>query len=146
MVIRFLALLILTFFAPPISHGEIKQISMQAIAMAPNAGGQEAYALKLSSSKDEWTVFSNSYLQTGGYPLSGGIYSLRLPICGMTCFWQFYTQFGVGLSNAGPLLELTWSTNLLWLARLDFSTQMFFLKDRVIMWSYPLWLGVSVPF
>lgn len=119
--------------------------SFQTSAMAPNAGGQNAFALRRGSNDEEWSVFSNQYLRTGDYPLSGLVYAKRFPICGTHCFWQFYVQTGIGISSAGPLFEVTWGTNLLWLARIDFATQAFVTTDRLIFWSYPLWLGISLP-
>ncbi len=119
--------------------------SLQVAAFAPNAGGQEAYALRRATDKVEWSVFVNRYLYAGDYPLMGATYDWRFPICDQSCFWQFYIQAGVGLSTTGPVLEVLWGTTLLWVARVDIATQMFFQSNRLISWSYPLWIGVSIP-
>ena len=116
------------------------------MAMAPNAGGQEAYALRRANNEREWSLFMNQYLLAGGYPLSGISYAKRFPICELHCPIQAYVQAGGGLSTAGPLIELLWGTNIFWLARIDIATQIYFSTKRVIFWSYPLWVGFSVPF
>jgi hypothetical protein len=135
-------------------------VTAQTLALAPNAGGQQAYALRLGTDRWEAGAFSNLYLSAGSLPLSGAVYDLRLPICDHTCFWQFFVQAGGGLSNAGPLAELTWGTMIpllpIWLPvprfnyvpalRLDITTHMIVIRQRIVTWSYPLWVGLSVPF
>ena len=135
-------------------------ITSQVGAFAPNAGGQEAYTLRLSRGDWEGGAFSNRYVIAGDYPLTGAFVDRRFAICGTECFWQFFVQFGAGGSNGGPLAQITWGTIIpalpLWLPtsapryvpqiRLDITTQLIFIRYRAVTWSYPLWVGVSVPF
>ncbi len=135
-------------------------VSAQALALAPNAGGQEAYTLRLATNEWEGGVFSNQYILAGDKPLTGAFYDLRFPICDDSCFWQFFVQTGAGLSNGGPLAQITWGTVIpllpIWLPfsapryvpslRLDITTQMIFIRYRAVTWSYPLWAGISVAF
>jgi hypothetical protein len=135
-------------------------VSAQAMALAPNAGGQEAYTLRLATNDWEAGAFSNQYIVAGDQPLTGGFYDWRWPICDDSCWWQFFAQTGVGLSNGGPLAQITWGTVIpllpLWLPtaapryvpalRLDITTQMIFIRYRGVTWSYPLWAGISVSF
>lgn len=119
--------------------------SAQFAAFAPNAGGQTAFSARRATDNHEWSLFANNYLTTGAVPLTGITYDLRFPICDQHCFWQFYVQTGVGISTAGPMVELLWGTILLWTMRLDFTTQMYVIPNRMIIWSYPLWVGISIP-
>jgi hypothetical protein len=119
--------------------------SLQVAALAPNAGGQQVYALRRATDKNEWFLFSNSYLETGKYPLTGVGYNWRFPICDQECFWQFYVEVGGGISTAGPMAEIIWGMNLLWVTRLDIGTHFYVTQNRIITWSYPLWAGISVP-
>ena len=48
-------------------------------------------------------------------------------------------------TTAGPLAEITWSIIPFWLLRVDVSTQFIAIPYRVTTWSYPLWVGFSVP-
>lgn len=135
-------------------------VSSQVGAFAPNAGGQEAYTLRLGKGTWEAGVFSNQYVLAGDYPLSGAFYDRRFPVCGSECFWQFFVQFGAGLSNGGPLAQITWGSMIpllpIWLPRsapsyvpalrLDITTQLIFVRYRAVTWSYPLWVGLSIPF
>lgn len=135
-------------------------VSAQGMALAPNAGGQQAYTLKLATNDWEAGVFSNQYILAGNMPLTGATYDLRFPICDDSCWWQFFAQTGVGLSNGGPIAEITWGTVIpllpLWLPtsapryvpalRLDVTTQMIFIRYRAVTWSYPLWAGISISF
>jgi hypothetical protein len=135
-------------------------VSAQAMALAPNAGGQEAYTLRLATNDWEAGAFSNQYIVAGDQPLTGVFYDLRYPICDDSCWWQFFAQTGVGISNGGPLAQITWGTVLpllpLWLPtssprylpalRLDITTQMIFIRYRGVTWSYPLWAGISIAF
>ena len=134
--------------------------TFQVGAFAPNAGGQDAYGLRVHRDNREYTLFSNSYLMAGAYPLTGAIYSWRFPICDETCWWQFFAQIGAGVSTAGPLAEIVWGSQIplapLWLPRsapkylpslrFDVTTHMIAVPYRLVLWSYPLWLGISVPF
>ena len=123
----------------------ITTYSLQLHALAPNAGGQEAYALRRATNSWELELFVNTYLRTGEYPLAGIIYNKRFAICDDSCFWQFYVQAGAGLSTAGPIIEFLWGTNFLWIIRLDIATQVLANPNRLIFWSYPLWIGFSLP-
>lgn len=129
-------------------------------AFAPNAGGQTAYSLRLAQHNWEAGVFSNQYVIAGDYPLTGGSLDWRFPICDTECFWQFFVQVGGGLTNGGPLAEVTWGMIIpalpIWLPtsapkyipqlRIDITTQLIFIRYRAVTWSYPLWIGLSVPF
>ena len=129
-------------------------------AFAPNAGGQEALSLRWTREKYEFSGLTNSYLLAGGKPLIGAMASRRLPLCDQSCWWQFWSQVGAGLSTAGPLLEISWGMQMpllpLWLPRpsfvgvpalrIDFATHMFITRKRLVVWSYPLWAGIAVPF
>jgi|LauGreDrversion4_2_1035121.scaffolds.fasta_scaffold03271_9 hypothetical protein len=135
-------------------------LSAQYESLAPNAGGQIAYGLRLAKSNWEAGIFSNQYLTAGGVPVTGVVFDRRFPICDESCWWQFFVQIGAGGSNAGPIAEVTWATIMpllpIWLPtsaprfvpalRLDITSHMIFVRYRGIAWSYPLWLGVSVPF
>lgn len=129
-------------------------------SLAPNAGGQEAYSLKLATNDWEISGFLNNYLLVGSMPMIGASYAWRFPICDDKCFWQFSFQAGGGFANAGPILEMTWNTVIpllpIWLPtrappyypalRVDFTTQIILIQWRGVTWSYPLWLGISLPF
>ena len=140
--------------APPIT------VSVLGMALAPNAGGQKAYSLKLHRDGHEIHGFANTYLTTGSTPLAGGGYDYRISACDERCFWQFYIQTGGGLSTAGPFFQLSWGMQIpfipLWLPtptprfvprlRVEFTTQCFATSSRLITWSYPLWTGLAVSF
>lgn len=119
--------------------------SALGLALAPNAGGQAAYSVRRATDDNEIGVFANTYLMAGNYPLLGAVYDWRFPICGQECFWQFFAQAGVGLSTAGPLVELTWSTIPFWILRVDITTHIIAVPWRAVTWSYPLWVGLSLP-
>lgn len=135
-------------------------VTAQAKALAPNAGGQDAYSLRVGTNNWEVGAFANKYITAGGVPLIGSTFDWRLPICDDSCFWQFFAQAGGGLSTGGPLAEITWGTMIplapLWLPvraprflpqfRLDFTSQFIFVRYRAVTWSYPLWAGISFPF
>ena len=125
--------------------GELYQTAVMAQSFAPNAGGQVVYALRRGTDSHEWSVFSNQYLKAGSYPLTGALYSKRYTLCGISCPVQFFGQLGVGASTAGPMLEFLWSINFLWVGRLDFVSHLYFTKQRIVVWNYPIWLGVSLP-
>jgi hypothetical protein len=153
-------LLLLVIAAPAFAEGKRYHVTAQLGALAPNAGGQEAYALKLATNDWEASVFSNQYLLAGSLPMTGVIYDYRFPICDDSCFWQLFFQAGGGLSNGGPVVDMSWGTVIpllpLWLPtrappyypalRIDFTTQMILIRWRAVTWSYPLWVGISVPF
>ncbi len=135
-------------------------VSFKAISLAPNAGGQEAYSLLLAKGQWEGQIFRNHYLMAGDAPLMGGTIAARLPMCGQSCWWQFYTSFGVGFATTGPIAEITWSSFFpllpIWLPitpprflpslRLDLTSQFLFFQKRHITWSYPLWAGLAISF
>lgn len=136
------------FLMVPVSgNAESKMVtySLQVLALAPNAGGQNAYALRRATDEEEMFAFYNNYLGAGEYSLIGLGYDWRFPICDQSCFWQFYFEAGGGVSTAGPFAELLWGTNIFWVARLDISTHFYLTSKRVIGWSYPLWVGISMP-
>lgn len=159
-MVRALIIFVLVHALPALAADKRYHLAVQAGALAPNAGGQQVYSLKLATNDWEIGAFSNQYLLAGNLPMSGITYDLRWPICDDSCFWQFFFQAGGGGSNAGPLLEMTWSAIIplipIWLPtrappyypalRIDFTTQMIFIRWRSVTWSYPLWLGISVPF
>ena len=135
------------------------QVAMQLAALAPNAGGQDAYSLKVEHDNIEYSVFSNQYILAGSFPLSGATAEYRWDICGRDCWWQFFLQAGGGGSNGGPIGQITWGSAIplvpFWwptsapkyvpALRLDFTTQFILIQWRAISWSYPLWIGLSVP-
>ena len=135
-------------------------VSSQVGALAPNAGGQLAYSFRLATKNWEVGTFSNQYLLAGDLPLSGLTADWRFAICDSSCFWQAYLQLGAGFSNGGPLAQVTWSALFplipVWLPietmkyvpalRIDITTQMIAIRHRAVTWSYPLWIGVAVPF
>lgn len=144
---------ILFSFISFIMHGtasakpQSKTLSMQYQSFTANAGGQEAWSLRLSmNDRIEYSIFANKYLTAENYPLLGAIYSLRLPILSRKYPIRSFTQLGAGLTNIGPVVELLWSFTPLWIFRIDFSTHFYFTRSRMITWSYPLWVGISVPF
>jgi hypothetical protein len=134
--------------------------SAQIGSFAANAGGQSAYAVRYSKNQHQYSLFSNQYLQAGGVPVTGVTYNYILPICTKDCFWRFWSSIGAGGSNVGPIIDISWTGLVplipIWLPRghfkyvpnlrIDFTTQLMFLRTRVVAWSYPLWAGISVPF
>ena len=122
-------------------------ISAQGIAFTADAGGQSAYSLRFSDSNIwEYSLFLNEYIVVGAFPLVGAVASKRWSLCGSYCPLNLYAQLGVGLSNIGPMVELIWGSTWLWIARIDVASHMYVSRERVITWSLPLWLGLSIPF
>jgi hypothetical protein len=119
--------------------------SFQWRSFTANAGGQQAYAFKYAVDEREIGLFLNEYLLSRGQPIFGATYDFRYVLCGFKCPVQFYAHAGAGISTGGPLLQLGWSSHWLWIGRLDVMTQIFFERSRLINWSYPLWIGISVP-
>ncbi len=146
---RFLILTVLLLSVASVATAEDKSKLVSYTgewqAFAPNAGGQKAYALRRGTNDSEWSLFLNEFLTTGNTPLIGGLYGLRFNVCDQSCFWQFFVTTSAGISTGGPTIDVSWSTVVLWIARLDFSTQIFFTRNRIVTWSYPLWMGVSIP-
>ncbi len=158
---------LLTIFITALLHSkpslgaadEPYNLSYSSEAFAPNAGGQEAHSLRLAHTTWEGHFFLNKSLYVGQYPLTGVGYDYRFNLC-KDCFWKFFVQAGAGLSNGGIYGELLWGTTIpllpIWLPmeppryvpfiRLDFATHLIFGQVRPNTWSYPLWLGIGVPF
>ena len=158
-----LALILTILAASPTVLGagdERYTLTAMGIALAPNAGGQDAYGLRLAHGTWEAGGFSNQYLTAGGRPLSGATLARRFSLCDDRCWWQFFVQAGFGASTAGPLIDLTWGSIWpllpLWLPRrgpsyvpalrLDLTTHVIGFRYRVVTWSYPLWAGIGVSF
>ena len=135
-------------------------VSFNAVALAPNAGGQKAYRLEWYHSHHAFNVSNNQSLMVGASTLKGLGYSYRMPVCAADCFWQFFSQVGGGISNAGVYGEIDWGMIIpmlpIWLPtsapryipafRIDIASQMYTGQDRIITWSYPLWAGITVSF
>jgi hypothetical protein len=146
---------------PPFMFGKTDryQIALQSTALAPNAGGQEIYSLKLSRADWEASLFSNQSISAGNMAYSGGVLLKRFSVCDDSCFWQFFVQLGAGGSNGGPITEMTWGTIIpllpIWLPlsapkfvpalRIDITTQIVYIRWRAVTWTYPFWVGISVP-
>lgn len=136
------------------------EVSVHALSLAPNAGGQEAYRLEGYQKPHAWHAFYNRALMVYDLPLMGVGYNYRMSVCDESCFWRFFTQAGGGISNAGPYGEISWGTIIpmlpLWLPtsapryipslRIDITSQFYIAKTRIITWSYPIWAGVSLAF
>jgi hypothetical protein len=134
-------------------------VSFSQGALAANAGGQDAMAVRVHHEGRELHGYINPSLSTGGRPLVGAGYGIRFDACS-DCFWKAFVQSGLGLSTAGPYLELDWGLAVpiipIWLPRdpfryvpqlrIDFATHLIFSNVRPSVWSYPLWLGFSIPF
>lgn len=137
-----------------------REVSVHGLALAPNAGGQDAYRLEGYDSPHAWHAFYNKALIVGDLPLLGVGYNYRMSVCDESCFWRLFVQAGGGIANGGPYGELSWGTIIpllpLWLPtsaprfvpslRLDISSQFYIAKNRIIAWSYPIWAGVSFAF
>lgn len=133
-----------------VGHGSGAQgqsISFLYKAMTANAGGQQAYSLKYQTKKgSEWSAFLNYFLLTGAFPLTGIGWVQKFDVCNKHCYIDTTATIGGGLSTAGPYLEVGWQLNPLWLFRFDFVTHFYFSGIQPIVWNYPLWLGVTLPF
>lgn len=133
-------------------------VSASTGALAPNAGGQEVYFLRLHHDGKEAHGFLNKTLSVGSTPLFGAGYDLRFDAC-EDCFWKAFVQVGGGLSNAGVYAEFNWGAAIpllpIWLPmdppryvpqlRIDFSTHLIFGSIRPSVWSYPLCIGFALP-
>lgn len=141
-------ILLTTLWAPKeaICADKTVTYSLGYQALTGNAGGQKAYYLRRTTEKSEWAVFANTYLQSDDRPLIGALYDLRFPLLNENRFWQFYVQTGIGITTAGPAIELVWGTNAFWIFRVDIATHIYLSHRRPIIWSYPIWLGISLPF
>ena len=139
--------LLMLMMAAKESFANYDTISLHYKSWTSNAGGQVAYSLKWAHNDEwEWNLFSNQFLITGDFPLTGLTYGLRFPVCKRSCFISMFGQAGIGLSSAGPVVEFLWSLKPLWLFRIDMVTHLYFSQPQPIVWSYPFWLGMSVPF
>lgn len=158
-----LALLLLAGCLPASASaatGKIRKVSAQYAAFAPNAGGQVTYGLRASWNDREVGLFQNQYLTAGGNPLVGAVYAFRFPVCDEFCLVHMHLQTGIGGTSAGPLAEFLWGAEipLLPLAlnggtipyvpmlRVDLASHWVATRSRLIMWSYPFWVGVTLPF
>ena len=74
----------------------------------------------------------------------GAGYSYRYETCSTWCFIAPVAQVGFGVSTMGPFVELNAIFYFFWRFRVDVATHFYFLKNRVMTWSYPFWLGVSL--
>lgn len=138
--------LLLNLVLSPASLWAYSQISMQYMALTGNAGGQNAYALSLSRENTrEYSLFVNQHLITGKIPLCGATYNLRSYLFPAHLPLTAFIQAGAGLSTAGPLIALTWNLTVLQVARIDISTHLYFPSFRPMIWSYPLWIGITLP-
>jgi hypothetical protein len=149
------------FFWPSLLYAEPERfhLALQSISLAPNAGGQTVYGFKVNRGHWELSLFSNQSIYAGNSPYSGALVHRRFAICGDTCFWQLFIQLGGGASNGGPVTELTWGSVIpllpIWLPlrapsyipaiRLDVTTQIVFIRWRAVTWTYPVWVGLSIP-
>ena len=145
---------------PALSADKVSKASLQYAAFAPNAGGQTVYGLRVYYRGREYGVFQNDYLTAGDHPLMGGVYAFRFPICDESCLVNIHAQAGIGLSTAGPLVELLWGMEIpvlplaltggtipwIPMLRIDFANHWIATRNRVITWSYPLWVGATLPF
>jgi hypothetical protein len=121
-------------------------LALQALALAPNAGGQESYSIKYHRGDYEWSLFSTNYLITNGNPLTGLTLARRFDICKSNCWVQGFVQPGFGFTQIGAHFDLTWGTVIGYAVRIDLTTQLYTGHSRLLSWSYPLWVGVSFPF
>ncbi len=157
-------LVVLAFFSLFISSSLVAKDTDYTLyassgALAPNAGGQDAYSLRLYHEEREFHAYMNRTLTAGGAPLVGAGYDFTFNSCD-ECFWRFFVQAGGGISTAGPYAELDWGFAIpllpIWLPtkaprfvpqlRVDFATHMIQTTTRAITWSYPLWIGIGIPF
>jgi hypothetical protein len=159
-VLIFFIFLALPGWAVAAKRSDSYTITGQALSLAPNAGGQKAYRLELHRRGHALYGFNNRSLLVENTTLFGIGYDYRLPVCDESCFWQFFVQIGGGLTNAGGFAEVAWGTMIpllpLWLPipsprfipmlRVDITSQFFATTERVITWSYPLWIGLSFAF
>lgn len=134
-------------------------VSLQYAAFAPNAGGQVAYGIRGLRNNREIAIFQNQYLTAGGQPLLGVLYAWRFPICDESCMVHLHTQVGIGLTSAGPLVEFLWGTEIpilplglnggtipyVPMLRVDVASHWMATHSRLITWSYPFWVGVTLP-
>lgn len=143
-----------------IAAGKLTKISLQYMAFAPNAGGQLSLGLRATHGNREFGVFQNHYLTAGDRPLLGGLYAWRFPVCDEACMVHIHLQTGLGMTTAGPMAEFLWGMEIpvlplalnggtipyIPMLRLDLASQWLATRSRLIMWSYPFWLGLTLPF
>ena len=142
---RVLLMLALSMLVPA-SLRAYSLMSFQYIAVTGNAGGQQAYALRLSRDNEvEYSLFVNQYFYTGRYPLSGLTYAYRFALVPARYVVSSFLQVGAGISTAGPLGVILWNLTAFHVVRLDIATHIYFPQLRPFIWNYPLWLGITVP-
>jgi len=136
------------------------KVSLQYAAFAPNAGGQITYGFRGLRNNREIAIFQNQYLTAGSEPLLGALYAWRFPICDESCLVHIHTQAGIGVTTAGPLVEFLWGTEIpvlplglnggtiryVPMLRFDIASHWIATRSRLITWSYPFWIGVTLPF
>lgn len=136
------------------------KVSVQYAAFAPNAGGQITYGFRGHRNNREIAIFQNQYLTAGSEPLLGALYAWRFPICDESCMIHIHAQAGVGVTSAGPLVEFLWGTEIpvlplalnggtipyVPMLRFDIASHWIATRSRLITWSYPFWIGVTLPF
>ncbi len=155
------ASLALSWRATPVMAAEKQlKVSLQYAAFAPNAGGQITYGFRGLRNNREIAIFQNQYLTAGSEPLLGALYAWRFPICDTSCMIHVHAQAGVGATSAGPLVEFLWGTEIpvlplglnggtipyVPMLRLDIASHWIATRSRLITWSYPFWIGVTLPF
>ena len=119
-------------------------LTIQFDAYTANAGGQFAPSIRIATKKGyEYTIFGNSFLLAGPYPLVGGIISKRFQVNDVRWPIHPFFQSGIGLSTGGAVLETTWGVSVLWGLRIDISTHFYVTPERIAVWHYPFWVGVS---
>ncbi|MFK7873122.1 MAG: hypothetical protein AB8C84_08115 [Oligoflexales bacterium] len=118
-------------------------MTIQVDAYAPNAGGQFAPVARLAHKNYEYSIFGNSFLLAGSYPLVGALISKRFPIGDTRWPFHPFFQSGVGLSTGGAVLETTWGFQLAWSLRVDMTTHFYVTPERITVWHYPFWVGFS---
>lgn len=140
-----IGIVLLAITQTALGQSDMHTYSFSWQALAANAGGQNAYSLRRGNDHHEISLYLNEYLLANDQPIFGGIYALRFSLCGQSCFWQVYLHTGGGLSSGGGVIEIGWSTILLWSARIDFTSQFYFTTSRMVTWTYPGWIGLSFP-
>lgn len=121
------------------------ELGLQLGATAANAGGQSALAIRGKVNTGEWSLFHNSYLSTSEKTLIGLGYNYPVFEYDAGFWFSAYTRVGGGISTAGPLIEILWGTKLVGL-RMDIATHVYFVHNRPVTWSFPLWIGFSLLF
>ncbi len=141
-----LFILLLTSSAAQAKIGlKLQSVSTLFFAYAPNAGGQQTIAFKATFPNYEATLFQNNALLAGDSPIVGAYVERRFSTCLFGCLFKSHLGLGAGASSGGGFFTITGSFTTAWVARVDISTHLFPSENRIIQWSYPLWLGFSIP-